>query len=431
MKAISIDHLWKEYRLGVIDHGTLHKDLQSWWARVRGREDPNSKVSLVFSHTQPERSFGDRFWALQDISLEVNQGDLVGIIGRNGAGKSTLLKILSRVTAPTRGEITVEGRIASMLEVGTGFHPELTGRENIFLNGAILGMSKADIKGKLDEIIDFSGIEQFIDTPVKRYSSGMYVRLAFAVAAHLDPEILVVDEVLAVGDLAFQKKCLSKMEAVGHEGRTVLFVSHNMPAIVRLCHKAVLLDEGRMICGGTSADVVSSYLSRASETRESRSWEIDQAPGTREIQLLGVTVMKKDGSPITVATVADELAVRLTYHVNVPNLSFRCLVAFCSAGVIVFAALEPSETVREDVGTYHSTVIIPPNLLAENEYVLNVSIFTSRGVKMHYVQIKDVIAFQVIDRMEGNSARGDYAEGYLGLIRPLLKWNISQKPADQ
>lgn len=258
--VIKVENLWKEYRLGTINHHTLTRDLQSWWAKVRGKEDPNSQLDsrlshVISHHLQPD----DRFWALQNVSFDVKQGDLVGIIGRNGAGKSTLLKILSQVTSPTKGEVRFKGRIASLLEVGTGFHPELTGKENIFLNGAILGMSKADIRNKLDEIVAFAEVEKFIDTPVKRYSSGMYVRLAFAVAAHLEPEILVVDEVLAVGDAQFQKKCLGKMESVGKEGRTIIFVSHNLGAICQLCKTGIHLQNGKLLDLGDIKVVMESY----------------------------------------------------------------------------------------------------------------------------------------------------------------------------
>lgn len=252
--AISIQNVSKAYRLGVIGHGTLREDLQSWWAKVRGKEDPNRIIG------SKEAIEGDTLWALRDVSFDVEQGSVWGIIGANGAGKSTLLKILSRVTAPTSGQIKVRGRVASLLEVGTGFHPELTGRENIFLNGAILGMTKAEVRKKFDEIVAFSEIEKFIDTPVKRYSSGMYVRLAFAVAAHLDPEILVVDEVLAVGDAAFQKKCLGKMGAVAKEGRTVLFVSHNMGAVRNLCEQGIVLRNGRVAYQGGANNAVDVYL---------------------------------------------------------------------------------------------------------------------------------------------------------------------------
>lgn len=261
--VIQVDTLWKEYRLGVISHHTLAKDLQSRWARMRGKEDPN--LPLTVNSGSNEAHGDERFWALQDVSFEVKQGEILGIIGRNGAGKSTLLKILSQVTTPTKGEVRYKGRIASLLEVGTGFHPELTGRENIFLNGAILGMNKAEIKRKLDEIIAFAEVERFIDTPVKRYSSGMYVRLAFAVAAHLEPEILIVDEVLAVGDAQFQKKCLGKMEDVSvREGRTVLFVSHNFNMINLICNNAILLEEGKICSIGPPSNIISAYYNNSS-----------------------------------------------------------------------------------------------------------------------------------------------------------------------
>ena len=274
--VIEVDDLWKKYRLGVIGTGTLRHDFERWWHRVRGKPDPLSQVdqrseirnrkselptNVDSGMSGVSASFGDdEMWALRGVSFEVNQGEILGIIGRNGAGKSTLLKILSRVTAPTKGEVRIKGRIVSLLEVGTGFHGELTGRENVFLNGAILGMTKAEIRSRLDEIIDFSGVEKFIDTPVKRYSSGMYVRLAFAVAAHLKAEILIVDEVLAVGDAEFQKKCLGKMGDVAHEGRTVLFVSHNMNAVKSLCGRALLLANGLLSFNGPVDSVIGKYL---------------------------------------------------------------------------------------------------------------------------------------------------------------------------
>lgn len=263
--ALKIEHLWKEYRLGVIGHGYLFRDLQSWWSRMRGKEDPNRRLSFS---SEGSACAADQIWALQDVSLEVKQGEVLGIIGRNGAGKSTLLKLISRVTTPTRGEIKIKGRVVSLLEVGTGFHPELTGRENVFLNGAILGMTIGEIQHKFDSIIDFAGVEKFVDTPVKRYSSGMYVRLAFAVAAHLEAEILVVDEVLAVGDAGFQKQCLAKMGEVTGSGRTVLFVSHNMGAISSLCNRAILLEQGKLARQGETNAVVAAYLASASDSSQ-------------------------------------------------------------------------------------------------------------------------------------------------------------------
>jgi lipopolysaccharide transport system ATP-binding protein len=256
--VIEVNGLSKRYRLGTIGTGRLTKDFQRWWALYRGKEDPFAKIDgMQTLHTL----HGD-FWALRDLSFEIKEGDVLGVIGSNGAGKSTLLKILSRITTPTTGEVRIRGRIASLLEVGTGFHPELTGRENVFLNGAILGMTKAEIRLKLDEIIAFSGVEEHIDTPVKRYSSGMYVRLAFAVAAHLEPEILIVDEVLAVGDAEFQKKCIGKMSKVASEGRTILFVSHNMVAVESLCTKGLVLSNGTLDFSGKIGDAVSHYLNK-------------------------------------------------------------------------------------------------------------------------------------------------------------------------
>jgi lipopolysaccharide transport system ATP-binding protein len=257
--VIKIENLSKAYQLGEIGTGTISRDLERFWARMRGKEDPFLKIGEVNDRAVKGKS--DVVWSLKDLNFDIEQGDAVGIIGRNGAGKSTLLKILSRVTAPTSGSVKVKGRIASLLEVGTGFHPELSGRENIYLNGAILGMRKAEIKRKFDEIVDFSGVERYIDTPVKRYSSGMYVRLAFAVAAHLESDIMIVDEVLAVGDAEFQKKCLGKMNDVSKgEGRTVLFVSHNMAAIEALCNQSILLNSGIIIGNDVTEKIINEYL---------------------------------------------------------------------------------------------------------------------------------------------------------------------------
>jgi len=260
--AIKVENLSKAYQLGDFSTGTLSRDIDRWWAKVRGKEDPFLKIGEV--NDRATKGTSDIVWSLKDINFEINRGDAIGIIGRNGAGKSTLLKVLSRITSPTEGNIKIKGRIASLLEVGTGFHPELTGRENIYLNGAILGMRKKEIIRKFDEIVDFSGVERYIDTPVKRYSSGMYVRLAFAVAAYLESEILIVDEVLAVGDVEFQKKCLGKMNDVSKgEGRTVLFVSHNMGSILQLCSRCILLDKGKIDKTGRPEDVVKDYYNKS------------------------------------------------------------------------------------------------------------------------------------------------------------------------
>ena len=415
---IRVEHLGKQYRLGVRQSPNTLRD-----AITEGVRSP-----LKTLRQRAERA-GATVWALRDVGFEVKPGEVLGIIGRNGAGKSTLLKLLSRITEPTLGRIELYGRVGSLLEVGTGFHPELTGRENIYLNSAILGMSRREIKSKFDEIVAFAEIDEFIDTPVKRYSSGMYVRLAFAVAAHLEPEILVIDEVLAVGDIAFQNKCMGKMQDVSMAGRTVLFVSHNMPAVSRLCHKAILLESGKLVKEGATPDVVGAYVEGALASGHTREWdETEQAPGTRELTLLSLSVTNEDGVPVSTVSVEEPLRVRLKYRVAVPDLKFRCALIFNTQGTCAFVSTEPFEAVREKPGVYESVVNIPANLLAEGEYTLGVSIFASKGVKQHFVQRPDVVAFHVFDPMTGASARGDYAERLAGVVRPRLRWE-SPSPA--
>jgi lipopolysaccharide transport system ATP-binding protein len=320
----------------------------------------------------------EEFWALKDISFEVERGDRVGVIGRNGAGKSTLLKLLSRITEPTRGRIVIEGRVASLLEVGTGFHPELTGRENIFLNGAVLGMSRSEIKAKFDEIVDFAGVERFLDTPVKRYSSGMYVRLAFAVAAHLEPEILVVDEVLAVGDVQFQKKCLGKMEQVGREGRTVLFVSHNMTAIRNLCDWTVWLDEGRIEQTGPTLEVTETYLRRS--LRSTALEEVDQTlaslPEDPTLRLEEINV-RQNSRPCTTVLNGDPVEIEIVYEVFERTTGLRVYFNLCDEdrNILIrsFNDDDADEMSVVDPGRYVSRAVIPADLLAPRTYELRVS----------------------------------------------------------
>ena len=312
--VISVEHLSKQYDLGVIGTGTLTRDLERWWARIRHKPDP---YSLVGTDTEKSWLQGS-ILALDDVSFTVQQGEALGIIGKNGAGKSTLLKILSRVTAPTSGVVKVKGRIGSLLEVGTGFHPELTGRENVYLNGTILGMKKAEVDRKFDEIVAFSGVEKFIDTPVKRYSSGMYVRLAFAVAAHLDPEILIVDEVLAVGDAEFQKKCLGKMGDVAGEGRTVLFVSHNMVSIEHLCERSLLVDQGRVVKDGQSNEVIEFYLQQSQmngNNGQSLSSRTDRK-GNGEIKLTDFYLLDSNGNKTQIARSGEDVLFCFEYEKN-------------------------------------------------------------------------------------------------------------------
>lgn len=318
--VISVEHLSKRYRLGVINTGTFKDDLKVWFAQTLGKPNPLSKVGEA-EHGNRE---GDTIWALKDINFTVQRGEALGIIGRNGAGKSTLLKILSRVTTPTEGHVHVNGRIASLLEVGTGFHPELTGRENIYLNGAIMGMNRAEVNRKLDEIIDFSGVEKFIDTPVKRYSSGMYVRLAFAVAAHLEPEILVVDEVLAVGDAEFQKKCLGKMGSVASEGRTVLFVSHNMGAIQNLCKMGMVMQNGSIQMSGSGSEAISAYLSSFGGNQSSLESRKDRM-GTGQVVVESISFVDQDGYPIDSAISGQAIGIRL-YFSRKDSLSFPKII---------------------------------------------------------------------------------------------------------
>jgi lipopolysaccharide transport system ATP-binding protein len=329
--VIQVENLSKFYRLGVVGTGTVSHDLNRWWARLRGKPDPALRVDQVRKsvHGTPEHNGDDDYiWALRDINFEVKQGEVLGIIGRNGAGKSTLLKILSRVTAPTTGECRVKGRIASLLEVGTGFHPELTGRENIYLNGAILGMTKGEIGRKFDEIVNFSEVEKYIDTPVKRYSSGMYVRLAFAVAAHLDPEILIVDEVLAVGDAAFQKKCLGKMQDVSKGGRTVLFVSHNMGAVSSLCEQAFLLKDGELIYKGPTEQTISLYLSNMVEQSAIAVKNRTDRRGDGKGRYIGIRFVNSNGRQVTQISSGDDLAIRLDIEAAEPISSANFAIGF-------------------------------------------------------------------------------------------------------
>jgi lipopolysaccharide transport system ATP-binding protein len=425
--AISVNSLGKYYHLGVIGRQTLQDELRFWWWRLRGH-DPSSKMGTVLEHPsslqEGEVSDSTGFWALKDVSFEIRAGEVLGIVGSNGAGKSTLLKILSRITEPSEGEAFIHGRIASLLEVGTGFHPELTGRENVYLNGAILGMTKPEIKAKYDSIVEFAEMSRFIETPVKRYSSGMLVRLAFAVAAHLDPEILLIDEVLAVGDAAFQKKCLGKMSEVANEGRTVLFVSHNMSAVTRLCSRAIWLKSGSLVMDDTAESVVHHYLRGTNEIGGHREWSLKEAPGKYGFKLLSVTVCDHSGKSAAVHEIKNEVRIRIRYEVTGSGMQFRCLALLYAEGVLVFAGMEPTERIREKPGVYVSEMTIPGNLLAETEYTVGVSVFTSRGSKQHFVKIDDVLMFQVYDDMKGDSARGDYAQNFSGVVRPKMDWDM-------
>ncbi|MBW4602426.1 MAG: ABC transporter ATP-binding protein [Calothrix sp. FI2-JRJ7] len=373
----------------------------------------------------------EEFWALKDVSFDIKQGDRVGIIGRNGAGKSTLLKVLSRITEPTSGSIKIKGRVASLLEVGTGFHPELTGRENIFLNGAILGMSKVEIQNKFDEIVAFAEIEKFLDTPVKRYSSGMYVRLAFAVAAHLEPEILIVDEVLAVGDSTFQKKCLGKMEDVASEGRTVLFVSHSMETVTRLCNTAVLLKQGTVQMAGATDKVISAYLKSDFGTTARRKWDdIKRAPGSDVVRLVEVNVHDENGKVGESFNITKPVGITMTYEVLKDNQTFtHSINLFNETGIHILSSHDNVSELRNkprQKGQYSSTMWVPGNFLAEGSIIVSVAIIEQDPFMVHFHEL-DAVAFNVFDPMDGSSARGNYALGFPGIVRPILNWNTKQE----
>ena len=372
MNAIEFDHVGKQYRLGLVSTGTFSHDLNRWWTmNVRHKEDPNLKIGEANDRSQKGES--NYVWALRDINFSVEQGDVVGIIGKNGAGKSTLLKLLSRVTTPTVGEIRARGRIASLLEVGTGFHPEMTGRENIFMNGAIMGMTKQEIGRKLDEIIDFSGCERYIDTPVKRYSSGMTVRLGFAIAAHLEPEILVVDEVLAVGDAEFQKKAIGKMQDVSKSGgRTVLFVSHNMAAVKKLCLKGIVLENGMVKYSGGINDAVEQYISDSGNVSSNAYFDdLETAPGNDNIRICSFEVMPETGKVVNVESGIHFRLVFMNYKPDIiMDTTFELhtlddIIVFHSGKVVT-----PNKDAR--VGKYVVEFTIPPFYLNTGKYKMKI-----------------------------------------------------------
>jgi lipopolysaccharide transport system ATP-binding protein len=419
---IKVERLGKHYRLGTRrgNYATLRDQLE---AAVRASFRRLGGTG---------QATGESLWALNNVTFQIPRGQAVGIIGRNGAGKSTLLKVLSRITKPTTGRVELYGRVGSLLEVGTGFHPELTGRENAYLSGAILGMKRAEIGRKFDEIVAFADVEKFIDTPVKYYSSGMYLRLAFSVAAHLEPDILIVDEVLAVGDMAFQRKCLNKMHDVGGHGRTVLFVSHNMPAISRLCQRAILLSEGTVVRDGPAEEVINAYVSSGMSTLAARHWPASKSPGNDTAQLRSVRVRTEDGRTVEVADIRQPVGIEMVYDVLqagavlMPNCHF-----YNEDGVCLFVVhdLDPEWrfTVRP-VGRFTSTVWIPGNYLAEGSVFVTVALSTYYPMTVHFFE-RDVVVFRVVDSLDGDSARGDYAGHMPGVVRPMLSWTTQFEPA--
>ncbi len=414
--AVQVNSLSKIYRIGARKQ-----------RYVTLRERIVAKVSSVFDRqAKSEPSDSNIMWALKDVSFGVKQGEVVGIIGRNGAGKSTLLKLLSRITAPTHGRIELNGRVSSLLEVGTGFSAELTGRENVYLNGTILGMKRAEVSRRFDEIVAFAGVDQFIDTPVKRYSSGMYLRLAFAVAAHLQPEILIVDEVLAVGDADFQRKCLGKMEGVADQGRTIFFVSHNMQAITRLCKRVIYLEDGQLRLDGSPHDVVKGYLHSGLGTMAVREWlDLVKAPKSDVARLWAVRVKTEEGQCTDNIDIRKPVGIEIDYEVLKHGCKFRGAIEVCNdEGVLLFVALEHDPEWRNRVrplGRYRSTAWIPGNYLAEGTMIVCISMDRVEPLEWLF-KVRQAVAFHVTDSTDGDSARGNYAGEFPGLVRPLLKW---------
>lgn len=409
--VIKVENLSKYYRLGVIGGGTLREDFGRWWAMKRGRPDPLLKIGQE-NHGNRE---GGEIWALRDVNFEVREGEILGIIGQNGAGKSTLLKILSRITAPTAGRANIKGRVASLLEVGTGFHPQLTGRENIFLNGTILGMSRKEISSKLEEIVEFAEMSKFMDTPVKRYSSGMTVRLAFAVAAHLEPEILIVDEVLAVGDAQFQKKCLGKMSDVASEGRTIMFVSHNMTAIRSLCSRAILLKLGRIEQEGEPAEVIGKYLSEARIGPLSMSWpSADDAPGNEEIRLKEVRIVPSGSEEHIDVNTAIDVYFEIWNLRARKNLNFS-LVLLTGENVPVFNTV--SKRMSFGIKTITGVCHIPAGLLNDELYHVRLLLVDEGRILFDQTSI---ISFKV----EESDRSGPWHGKWIGVVRPILEWDV-------
>jgi lipopolysaccharide transport system ATP-binding protein len=422
--AIQLEHISKRYQIVTAGRGqgSLQETVTDVWRGVRRR---------LSGRNGQRGAANEELWALRDVSLEFKRGDVVGLIGRNGAGKSTLLKILARITEPTTGHGEIQGRVGSLLEVGSGFHPELSGRDNVYLNGAILGMRRAEIRRKFDEIVAFAEIGRFIDTPVKRYSSGMYTRLAFAVAAHLEPEILLVDEVLAVGDISFQKRCLGKMEDVGRLGRTVIFVSHNLQAITRLCPRAILLDEGKMVDDGPAARVVGRYMNSELAIGPARTWpDPEKAPADDTVRLRAVRVRSEDGSVTEHVDIQRPVGIEIEYDVLKPDriiqLYFR-LWNELGVNVIEVWDVDPQwRGRRRPAGRYVTTGWVPGNLLNEGRHFVGLGFITVDPI-VYGLDERDVAAFQVLDSLDATT-RGGYGGPVSAAVRPLLRWTTRCVP---
>ncbi len=411
MEVIVAEDISKKY---IIDHQKAARK------NFTLRDTFSDKFKHFFGKGEEDEVEQEEFWALRDVNFSVNQGDRVGIIGHNGAGKSTLLKILSKITEPTSGRVTIKGRVASLLEVGTGFHPELTGRENIFLNGAILGMKRHEIKAAFDSIVDFAGVDKFLDTPVKRYSSGMYVRLGFAISAHLSPEILIIDEVLAVGDADFQKKCLGKMRDVSESGRTILFVSHNLAAVQSLCNRAFYFEHGRLKLQGDTTHVVNNYLSHVAKTTLEHTWKTpEEGPGTDEVRFRSIQVEPAYGDGKLYIDVTTPVKVNIEFW----NMAERAdlnlsLHLYAFTGECIFNVGTTSQPF--DKGLVSATLDIPGNFLNDGSYVVSVMVVKDTSTVLY--QLAEAVSFEVEDHREGVTWYGKWP----GYVRPQFNFQISQ-----
>lgn len=394
---------------------------------VLGTRQPNSVREVVTGFFQRRAEPKHTIWALNDVSFSVDDGETLGLIGHNGAGKSTLLKILSKITKPTRGTATIRGRVGSLLEVGTGFHNELSGRENVYMNGAILGMKRSEIKKKFDEIVAFSEIEEFLDTPVKHYSSGMYMRLAFSVAAHLDPEVLIVDEVLAVGDISFQKKCLRKMRTVGESGRTVIFVSHDIAAITRLCKRSIVLNHGSIVSDGPSAEVAREYVAHSWGARSEHDYSTYPVPPQSDtVSLIRVRMVDDAGETCGTFHISKKIGIEITYEVRRPGqVLLPNFQVYNTEGVHVFTIQDVGDWKRrpKEVGRYVTTAWIPGNLMSEGSFIVNSAIVTYLPKMDVHFNARDSVSFDIFDPMTGDTARGDYGGKMTGAVRPLVEFD--------
>ncbi len=427
--AIQVEGVSKCYRIGFKENmhdsfgATVFNFLKSPLKNYRAH-----RSLYKFDDDPSAQSDGqsDVLWALRDVSFNVYEGEVVGIIGLNGAGKSTLLKVLSRITVPTSGRISIRGRVSSLLEVGTGFHPELTGRENVYLNGTILGMRKHEIDRKFDEIVDFSGVERFLETPVKRYSSGMRVRLAFAVAAHLEPEVLLIDEVLAVGDARFQKKCLDKMQSVSEQGRTILFVSHSMPAVTKLCPRIILLNAGGVVADGSAQEAISVYMHSEKGLKAKREWcELEKAPGDEVVRLCAMRVKTEEGRDTETADVCQTIGIEMEYEVLKPrDVLIMYFHVVNEEGIKVFMTVQTDSIPQAGPfkpGRYVSTAWIPGNFLGEGTLYISPTIRSHISGTPH-VRERDVVAIQVVSSFDSYPLTSEFLPYRSGVVWPLLKW---------